>query len=301
MTCDASATHYGSVLTQIDNIGIERPIGYARKLLNEKEAKQQLGLRERASIIFSLRHWKPYLIGKEFTLQIDHKPNLAIARGKTQVNDSLCDEIMSYLTFKLEYINGKNMLADLLSRPIGFSAIIKPSSKSIPDILRAAHDNTGHMSVKYTLQNIENLFTWPNMRADVDNYVCSCKICLKVNSARPHTKEPLQKLRPPALQIGDRIHIDLVDMPKATSGHVAVCTIVDRATGYTILPPVLDRTSQSVSGKLLNHYIPYFSVPKVLVTDKGKENANSEIKKLTERYKSNISSRQPHILRAMAW
>ena len=170
ITCDASATHYGSVLTQIDKLGIERPsVGYASKLLYEKEAKQQLGLRERASIIFSLRHWKPYLIGKEFTLRTDHKPNLAIARGKTQVYDSLTDEIMSYLPFKLEYLNGKNMFADILSRPIGFSATIKPSTKSIPDILRAAHDDAGHMSAKYTLHNIENLFTWPNMRADVDN------------------------------------------------------------------------------------------------------------------------------------
>ena len=118
----------------------------------------------------------------------------------------------------------------------------------------------------------------------MDNYVRSCKVCLKVNVARPHTKEPLQKLRPPALQVGDRIHIDLVDMPKATSGHVAICTLVDSATGFTILQPVLDKTSQSVSSTLLNHYIPYFGVPKVLVTDKGKENANSEIKKMTERY-----------------
>ena len=107
VTYDASATHYGSVLTQIDRAGIERPVGYASKLLNEKEAKQQPGLHERASIIFSLRHWKPYLIGKEFTLRTDLKPNLAIARGKTQVYDSLSDKIMSYLPFKLEHLNGK--------------------------------------------------------------------------------------------------------------------------------------------------------------------------------------------------
>ena len=171
------------------------------------------------------------------------------------------------------------MFADILSRPIGFSAVVEHSTKSIQDILRAAHDDAGHMSAKYTLHNIENLFSWPTMRTDVENYVRSFKVCLKVNLARPHTKKPLQKLHPPALQIGDRIHIDLVDMPKATSGHVAVCTLVDSATGLTILQPVLDKTSQSVSSTLLNHYIHYFGVPKVLVTDKGKENASSEIKK----------------------
>ena len=136
------------------------------------------------------------------------------------------------------------------------------------------------------------------MRADEDNYVRSCKTCLKVNSARPHPKEPLQKLRPPALQIGDRIHVNLVDMPKAFSGHWAVCTLVDSATEFTILQPVLDKTSQLVSSTLLNHYIPYFGVPKVLVTDKGKDNVNSEIAKLIT---SNTYFRPQLIHKAMVW
>ena len=266
-----------------------------RKLSNKP------GLREWASIIYSLRHWKPYLIGREFTLRTDHKPNLAIARGKTHVYDSLTDKIMSYLPFKLEYLRGKNMFADMLSRPLGYSAAIEPSRKSIPELLKIAHNDAGHMSTRYTLQNLENLFTWPNMRTDVDNYVRSCKTCLKVNVSWPHPKEALQKLNPPALQIGDRIHIDLVDMPKASSGHVAICTLVDSATGYTVFQPVLNKTSLAVSNTLLNHYIPYFGVPKVLVTDKGKENANSEIAKPWTDTKSKISFLLQLTLRAMAW
>lgn len=88
------------------------------------------------------------------------------------------------------------------------------------------------------LQNIESLFSWPNMCTDVDNYVRSCKTCLKVNFSRPNAGEKLQKLNPPALQLGDRIHIDLADMPKAASGHVSICTLVDSATGFTVLQPV---------------------------------------------------------------
>ena len=72
--------------------------------------------------------------------------------------DSLSDEIMSDLPFKLEYLNGKNMFADVLSPPLGFSAIVEPSAKSIPEILKTAHDEAGHMSTKYALQDIENLF-----------------------------------------------------------------------------------------------------------------------------------------------
>ena len=288
VTCDASATHYGSCLTQVGDDGIERPVGYASKLLSEKEAKQQPGLRERASIIFSLRHWKPYLVGREFTLRTDHKPNLAIAQGKTKVYDSLSDEIMSYLPFKLEYLNGKDMFADVLSRPLGHDVqAITPAKTSIPDLLTTAHDKAGHLSVQKTLQNLQSQFTWPGMSTDVDNWIRSCTACQKAKIARPRTKEELQKLSPPALVLGDRIHIDLVDMPRSAEGHVAICTLVDAATGYTILQAVTTKTSQAVSSTILEKYVPFFGVPRTLVTDKGKENLNSEIALLTKRY--NIS------------
>ena len=68
VTTDASATHYGSCLSQEGPDGIERPCGYSSKLLSEKEANQSPGLRERAALPHALRHWRPYLVGKEFTL-----------------------------------------------------------------------------------------------------------------------------------------------------------------------------------------------------------------------------------------
>jgi len=75
VTTDASETHYGSCLSQQGDDGIERPVGFSSKLLNAKETKQQPGMRERAALLYALRHWHPYLIGKEFTLRTDHNPN----------------------------------------------------------------------------------------------------------------------------------------------------------------------------------------------------------------------------------
>ena len=144
VTCDASATHYGSCLSQIGDGGIEQPCGYASKLLSEKEAKQQPGIRERVSILFSFRHWHPYLVGKEFTCRMDHKPNLSLFQGKTKVYDSMSDEIMSYLPFKLEYLNSKDMFVDVLSRPRGYINNINaiPVYKSYtPALLKHAHDD----------------------------------------------------------------------------------------------------------------------------------------------------------------
>ena len=113
VTTDARETHYGSCLSQKGKDGIERPCGYSSKLLNSKESKQQPGMRERAA----LRHWQPYLIGKEFILRTDHNPNLALAKGKMKSYDTLTDEILQFMPFKMEFMNGNRMFVlDALSR-----------------------------------------------------------------------------------------------------------------------------------------------------------------------------------------
>ena len=85
-------------------------------MLNEKESKQQPGIRERAALLHALRHWQPYLIGKEFTLRTDHNPNLALAKGKMKSYDTLTDEILQFMPFQMEFLNGNKMFVDALSR-----------------------------------------------------------------------------------------------------------------------------------------------------------------------------------------
>ena len=73
-------------------------------------------------------------------------------------------------------------------------------------------------------------------------------------------------------------------MPKSHLGHVAICTLVDAATGFIITNPVYDKTSTGVAQTIMEKYLPYFGCPKVLVTDKGKENVNSEIALLCNKF-----------------
>ena len=94
LTCDASATHYSTCLSQKGNDNIERPCAYTSELLSEKEAKQAPGFHESASLAFALRHFNPYLVGKEFLIRTDHKPNLSIVKGKNKFYDTLTDEIL---------------------------------------------------------------------------------------------------------------------------------------------------------------------------------------------------------------
>ena len=127
-------------------------------------------------------------------------------------------------------------------------------------------------------------YTWPGIYADVQNYCASCVICNQANVARPRTKMPLERVTQPSCKIGDRVHVDLLDMPKTSEGHVAICTLVDAATGFTIVCPCKSKTSETVVEVLRTWFFPYFGIPRALVTDKEKENVNSEIHSLTKAY-----------------
>ena len=97
-------------------------------------------MREHAALLFSLRHWKPYLIGREFVLRTDHKPNVAIADSKTKTYDTLSDEIMQFQPFRMEYLRGDQMFADALSRPPQPICHISPESDhsfTFPELIKA--------------------------------------------------------------------------------------------------------------------------------------------------------------------
>ena len=122
------------------------------------------------------------------------------------------------------------------------------------------------------------------MLSDISNYVSSCDVCARVNPAKPKTRAPLQDLKPNASVFGDRLHLDLVDMPKSAAGNVAICTVVDAATGFVIVSACPDKTHVGVINTLRCHVFPHYGCPRLLVTDKGKENVNVEVAKFLASY-----------------
>ena len=65
----------------------------------------------------------------------DHKPNVSIADSKTKQYDTLSDEIVQYQPFRLEFLRGKDMFADVLSRlPGSCSSVAAPSGFNFSDL-----------------------------------------------------------------------------------------------------------------------------------------------------------------------
>ena len=117
LTTDASAFAIGAVLSQ-GPIGKDLPIAYASRTLCSAETKYSTIERELLAIVWAVKHFRPYLFGRQFTLVTDHRPitwlwsiqdpGSRLTRWRLKLEE---------YSFKIEFKPGKyNKNADALSR-----------------------------------------------------------------------------------------------------------------------------------------------------------------------------------------
>ena len=114
---DASNHGLGAVLLQYHD-EYPHPVCYASRKLLDREKRYSTIERECLAIVFGIVKFDLYLRGKEFILEIDHRPLIYLNTFKGR-NDRLLRwslSIQSY-SFRIVHISGKdNVGADLLSR-----------------------------------------------------------------------------------------------------------------------------------------------------------------------------------------
>jgi len=74
LNTDASDYAIGSVLSQVNKDGNQQPIAYASRTLNKAEINYSTIEKELLAIVWSVKHFRPYLYGRSFTILSDHKP-----------------------------------------------------------------------------------------------------------------------------------------------------------------------------------------------------------------------------------
>lgn len=74
LSTDASGKGLGAVLSQKDETGKDRPICFASRTLNEAEQKYGATELELLAIVWSIRKFRNYLLGRKFTLVTDCRP-----------------------------------------------------------------------------------------------------------------------------------------------------------------------------------------------------------------------------------
>ena len=69
---DASNTGIGGVLSQVQDDGRECVVAYASRVLTKPERWYCVTQRELLAVVTFTHHFRPYLLGRKFTIRIDH-------------------------------------------------------------------------------------------------------------------------------------------------------------------------------------------------------------------------------------
>lgn len=115
---DASNIAVGAVLQQLNN-NLWEPIAFFSKKLSDVESKYSTFDRELLPIYLSIKHFRYFLEGRDFTIYTDHKPLTKTIFTKTERSPRQSRQLdhITQFTTDIQHIKGyDNVVADTLSR-----------------------------------------------------------------------------------------------------------------------------------------------------------------------------------------
>ena len=111
--CDAAGTGVGAILMQD-----KKPIAYFSKALGVRNLTKSAYEKELMAVVMAIQHWRPYLLGKKFTVSTDQKSLKQLLQQKivTAEQQNWAAKLLGY-DFEIVYKQGRlNQGADALSR-----------------------------------------------------------------------------------------------------------------------------------------------------------------------------------------
>jgi len=113
-------------------------------------------------------------------------------------------------------------------------------------VLEQSHDvpTAGHLGVFKTLQRVTRNFHWDNCRAEIEDYIRSCPVCLATKSASSRVPTPVAIV--PPHRRWEVVTMDFVTgLPRTARGYDAILTVTDSCSKMVHFVPLSFKNSSA--------------------------------------------------------
>ena len=173
---DWSPVAIGAVLTQADDLGYEHPVAFASRALRGAELRYSATEGECFALVHFVEHFRPYLHGVQFTVQMDHAALKWLMTGPQK--NARCArwalKLQGYM-FEVRHRKGADHAnADAMSRPPIASPLQAPVI-SVMQTLGADHLSDGEITISYAKEGEDS---GPSVPEELE-----CEVCRKPTEA----------------------------------------------------------------------------------------------------------------------
>jgi hypothetical protein len=141
----------------------------------------------------------------------------------------------------------------------------------VPDVLREAHKSpleSAHGGYKHLWLQLKELYFWPSMRKDIEEYCDSCNICQKIKDCNFKRFGYLRPQDVPT-QPYKLVSLDLIGpLPILEEGYTAILVIVNCLSKHAQFVPVdFNMNSQGFGYLFVKHVVCRFGLPNTIYAD----------------------------------
>ena len=128
---------------------------------------------------------------------------------------------------------------------------------------------------------IKRKYYWPTLKKDIDDFVKKCPECQRNKHSR-HIKLPMEPTTTDREPMSS-IEMDLVGpLPTDNRDNKYILSIHCKFSRYIVAAPLPDKKAETVAKTFVDRFILVYGVPRIILTDRGKEFTASLMSELCE-------------------
>ncbi|GAN08305.1 conserved hypothetical protein [Mucor ambiguus] len=139
----------------------------------------------------------------------------------------------------------------------------------IEQVLYHVHskNTAGHFGVDKTYAKAREIGWWPNMGADVTNWVQICEGCQRYKVRNDSTRPPLKPITPK--HVGEIWATDIATLPESHTGEQYVLVIMEYLSKWVVAVPLKSFDAGSIVQVLLYEVVLKYGLPLRLISGNG--------------------------------